>query len=110
MKLLFDQNLSPNLPRLLEDIYPESAHVSEFGMANATDTEIWEYANANGLMIVSKDSDFQSRSLLYGYPPKFIWLRVGNCPVKAIEELLRKNSAPIHTFAQDDSKSHFMLP
>ena len=79
-------------------------------MGNATDTEIWEYAKANDLAIVSKDSDFQSRSLLYGYPPKFIWLRVGNCPVKAIEELLRKNSAAIHTFAQDDSKSHFMLP
>lgn len=110
MKLLFDQNLSPSLPRLLSDLYQGSVHVREVGMHDATDTEIWEHAKATTFAIVSKDSDFQARSLLYGSPPKFIWLRVGNCPVKPIEELLRKNSAAIHTFAQDDSKSHLMLP
>jgi predicted nuclease of predicted toxin-antitoxin system len=110
VKLLFDQNLSPSLPRLLADIYPESVHVRGIGMRDATDTEIWEHAKADGFVIVSKDSDFQARSLLYGSPPKFVWLRVGNCPVKAIEELLRKNSAAIYTFAQDDTKSHLMLP
>lgn len=74
MKLLFDQNLSPRLPRLLEDLYPDSAHIREVGMRDSTDTQIWEYAKANGFAIVSKDSDFQARSLLHGHPPKFIWL------------------------------------
>jgi predicted nuclease of predicted toxin-antitoxin system len=60
MKLLFDQNLSPRLPRLLEDLYPDSAHIRELGMRDATDTQIWEYARANGFAIVSKDSDFQA--------------------------------------------------
>jgi predicted nuclease of predicted toxin-antitoxin system len=89
MKLLFDQNLSPRLPRLLADIYPESVHVREVGLRDAHDIEIWEYAKAHGYAIVSKDSDFQQRSLLQGAPPKFIWLRVGNCTVKRTEELLR---------------------
>jgi predicted nuclease of predicted toxin-antitoxin system len=110
VKFLFDQNLSPRLPQVLADIYAGSAHVRDIGMRNATDTEIWEHAKNNDFVIVSKDSDFQARSLLYGSPPKFIWLRVGNCPVKLIEELLRKNSAAIHTFEQDNSKSHLMLP
>jgi predicted nuclease of predicted toxin-antitoxin system len=110
MKLLFDQNLSPRLPRLLADIYPESVHVREVGMRESADSEIWEYAKANGFVIVSKDSDFQQRSLLLGAPPKFIWLRVGNCTVKRTEELLRNYSAAIHTFALNDSKSHLMLP
>jgi predicted nuclease of predicted toxin-antitoxin system len=110
VKLLFDQNLSPSLSRLLAEIYPESVHVREIGMRDATDSEIWEYAKTNGFAIVSKDSDFQARSLLYGSPPKFVWLRVGNCPVKTIEELLRNNSTVIYTFAQDDSQSHLMLP
>jgi predicted nuclease of predicted toxin-antitoxin system len=110
MKLLFDQNLSPRLPHLLADLYPDSAHIRNLGMRDATDTQIWNYAKANGFAIASKDSDFQARSLLYGHPPKFIWLRVGNCPVKTIEELLRKHSVAIHTFDLDPSRSHLMLP
>jgi len=110
MKLLFDQNLSPRLPRLLADLYPDSIHVREVGLREATDTNIWEYAKDHGLVIVSKDSDFQARSLLYGRPPQFIWLRVGNCPVKTIEDLLRRHSVAIHTFEQDETKAHLMIP
>ena len=43
MKLLFDQNLSPRLPRVLVDIYPESIHVREINMRDASDTQLWEY-------------------------------------------------------------------
>lgn len=110
MKLLFDQNLSPRLPRLLADIYPESVHVREVGMRDSADSEIWEYAKANEFVIVSKDSDFQQRSLLLGTPPKFIWLRVGNCTVQRTEDLLRTYSAAVHTFDLDPLKSHLMIP
>ncbi len=79
-------------------------------MRDATDTEIWNYAKQNDFTIVSKDSDFQQRSLLYVHPPKFVWLRVGNCPVETIEELLRKHSISIHTFGLDETKSHLLLP
>ncbi len=110
MKLLFDQNLSPSLVRLVGDLYQGSVHVGEVGLRDADDAAVWEYARQNGFVIVSKDSDFQARSLLYGSPPKFIWLRVGNCTVQLIEELLRKYSATIHTFGMDPEKSHLMLP
>ena len=110
MKLLFDQNLSPRLPRLLSDLYPNSVHVREIGLKDATDTVIWNYAKQNGFVIISKDSDFQQRSLLFSHPPKFIWLRLGNCPVSPIQELLRRHSAAIHTFEQNSMESHLMLP
>ena len=110
MKLLFDQNLSPRLPLLLADIYPASVHVREVGLRDADDVFIWEYAKGHGFAVVSKDSDFQQRSLLLGAPPKFIWLRVGNCTVATIERLLRRHSAAIHTFDLDDGKSHLILP
>jgi predicted nuclease of predicted toxin-antitoxin system len=51
--------------------------VREVGLRDSGDSEIWDYAKLNGFIIVSKDSDFQQRSLLYGFPPKFTWLRVG---------------------------------
>ena len=68
MKLLFDQNLSPRLPRLLADIYAESVHVREVGLRDADDSDVLEYAKTRGYAIVSKDSDFQQRSLLHGAP------------------------------------------
>lgn len=110
MKLLFDQNLSPRLPKILADVFPNSVHVREIGFVKATDTEIWNYAKANDFIIVSKDTDFQQRSLLFGHPPKVVWIRVGNCPVKTIEDLLRKHSVSIHTFNLDLKKSYLVLP
>jgi predicted nuclease of predicted toxin-antitoxin system len=64
MKLLFDQNLSPHLICLVEDLYPGSIHVREVGLRAAEDNVIWEYAKQNGFVVISKDSDFQARSLL----------------------------------------------
>ena len=110
MKLLFDQNLSPRLVRLLADLYPDSTHVRDVGLREADDVAIWDYAGLHGYTIVSKDSDFQQRSLLIGAPPKFNWLRVGNCTVARTERILRTYSAVVHTFDLDESKSHLMLP
>ncbi len=110
MKLLFDQNLSRKLPGLLADIFPNSAQVLLLGLAEAADETIWAYARKNEFTLVSKDSDFQQRSLLFGHPPKFIWLRMGNCGTYAVERLLRSQSAVIHTFGSDPIESHLILP
>ncbi|MFV0338858.1 MAG: DUF5615 family PIN-like protein [Chthoniobacterales bacterium] len=72
MKLLFDENLSPKLSQLLSTLFPGSAHVRECGLVGQTDDTIWKYARNEGFAIVSKDSDFQQRSLLFGHPPKII--------------------------------------
>lgn len=74
------------------------------------DVDIWEHAKANNFVIVTKDMDFQQRSLLYGHPPKVVRLRVGNCAVQTIEDLLRRYSALIHTFGLDAAKSYLALP
>ena len=78
MKLLFDENLSHTLVRLLADLFPGSIHVREIGLKAADDSVVWEYAKNNGLMIVSKDSDMHQRSFVFGYPPKVVWVRLGN--------------------------------
>lgn len=109
MKLLFDQNLSWRLPTHLADIFPESSHVREVDLKESEDLNIWEFAKEQNFVIVSKDKDFQERSLVYGYPPKVIFLRVGNCKVKLIEDLLRQHSAAIHTFGLGNKKSYLAL-
>ena len=44
MKLLFDENLSPKLVRLLRDLSPDSVHVREVGLKASDDPVVWKYA------------------------------------------------------------------
>ncbi len=58
MRLLWDQNLSPRLVNSLADLFPDSVHVRDLGMARADDDRVWVFAAKHGCAIVSKDSDF----------------------------------------------------
>ena len=59
MKLLFDANLPPKLVGRLAELFPDSVHVFDTGLARYTSDEtIWKYARANGFTIVTADSDF----------------------------------------------------
>ena len=79
VKLLFDQNLSPRLVRLLADLHPDCSHVATIGLDQASDAEVWDRAHHDGYAIVTKDSDFGDLGVLRGFPPKVIWVRLGNC-------------------------------
>lgn len=109
MKLLFDQNLSHKLVRRVADLFPGSVHVREVGLTAAGDPLVWEYAKDNDLMIVSKDSDFHQRSFLYGYPPKVVWVRLGNCSTAHVERVLRMNFDTIKDFYEDKYASFLSL-
>ncbi|HWS52596.1 MAG TPA: DUF5615 family PIN-like protein [Pyrinomonadaceae bacterium] len=109
MKLLFDQNLSHKLARRLADLFPDSAHVREVGLKEAGDSLVWSYAEANELVIVSKDSDFHQRSFLYGYPPKVVWVRLGNCSTADVERVLRANFAAVKDFYEDEAAAFLSL-
>jgi predicted nuclease of predicted toxin-antitoxin system len=109
VKLLFDQNLSHKLVRALADLYPNSAHVREVGLKTSADRLIWEHAKDNGYVIVSKDSDFYQRSLLYGQPPKVIWIRRGNCSTGEIERILRDHFDEITRFEKDLQETFLIL-
>jgi predicted nuclease of predicted toxin-antitoxin system len=89
LKLLFDQNLSRKLVTRWADVFPNASHVQFHGLAEKTDTEIWEFAQLNDFCIVTQDADFAERSRLYGAPPKVVWLRCGNVPTHQVEALIR---------------------
>ena len=110
MKLLFDQHLSHKLVRHLADLFPDSIHVRDVGLKTAPDPLVWEYAKSNGLMIVSKDSDFHQRSFLYGFPPKVIRLRLGNCSTADVEHVLRTNFDTIKSFMKINMSRSSVYP
>ena len=82
----------------IDDLYPESAHVRDCGLASMPDDAVWAYAMKNSYVIVPKDSDFSERSVLLGSPPKAIWLRIGNCTTVRAGFVLRDASQRIHAF------------
>lgn len=70
MKLFFDQNLSFKLCQLIADLFPEAHHVGLLGLSEVGDRAAWDYAKANGFMIVTLDVDFAEMAALLGSPPK----------------------------------------
>jgi predicted nuclease of predicted toxin-antitoxin system len=109
VKLLLDQNISHRLLESLASLYPDSSHVRLIGLKAADDESIWAFAREHGFAIVSKDSDFYQRSLLFGFPPKVIWIRRGNCGTQAIEQILRKRHSDIERFHRDQRHAYLVL-
>ena len=109
MKLLLDENLSDRIPHRIIDLYPESEHLKILALTNTDDGIIWEYAKNNDFVIVSKDADFHQRSLVYGHPPKFVYLRIGNSPTSKIVQILRNNFNTIVQFENSELESILVL-
>lgn len=98
MKLLFDQNISYRIVRLLEKSFSGCKHIKEAGLENKTDTEIWEFAREHNFAIVTFDADFYDLSIVKGIPPKIIWLRTGNTSTMSISHLLIEKKKLIKDF------------
>lgn len=73
-----DENLSRRVVPFIQKDYLDSTQISLLNMEHSIDKGIWDYAKVQGYVIVTKDADFFDMSLLYGQPPKIIWLKIGN--------------------------------
>jgi len=107
--LLFDENLAARLVAQLKDLYPGCDHVGALGLTAASDRAIWQYGRDHGLVIVTKDEDFQRFSILYGPPSKVIWIQLGNCSTADVTRLLHERRAQIARFLADEAAAFLAL-
>ncbi len=100
MKLLLDQNISYRLTSRVGQVFGEASHVRELGLEDEDDRVIWKYARDNGLVIVTFDSDFYELSVVWGIPPKIVWLRSSDQTSSNVEHMLRSNEENIVAFVE----------
>ena len=103
MKLLFDQNISPRILKVLPDELSNSQQVRFVNLENASDFEIFQFARANDFSVVTFDSDFVDLNAINGTPPKIIWLNTGNLTTSNIVELLSKNFEAIEMYLNSET-------
>jgi predicted nuclease of predicted toxin-antitoxin system len=70
-------------------------------LENDSDKHIWEYAKQQTYTIVTFDADFYDFSLVWGQPPKIIWIRSYNQTTQNIEKIIRKYSKTMIEFQYD---------
>ena len=90
-------------------MFPESEHVRNVNLHEADDRTVWEYACANGFVIVSKDEDFHQMSFLYGAPPKVVRVRLGNCTTTDIEQALRRHHTDLLNFDTNEEGAFLIV-
>jgi predicted nuclease of predicted toxin-antitoxin system len=79
LNFLVDNQLPPALARQIQgELGHHAAHVSDLGMRNASDVELWTYASEHDCVLISKDEDF-TNMVLRTSGAGLIWVRVGNC-------------------------------
>lgn len=108
IKLLLDENISYRLAKNLKDIY-DISHIKSHGLSEKNDKEIWDFAKTNNYTIVTNDSDFNDFSIVWGLPPKIIWLQTGNKSTKSIGNLLTERKTEISRFINETKNGILIL-
>jgi predicted nuclease of predicted toxin-antitoxin system len=109
VKLLLDQNLSPQLVDRLAKNFPGSLHVRTVALERASDDAIWRYALEHGFAVVTKDSDFHERAQTSGSHPKIVWIRRPNCSTSEVEAILARHREDIERLASDALLRYLIL-
>ena len=82
--------LDENLPHRLRFQAVQPIHHSSDLGPRPSDADLWDYAKANNLIIVTKDADFSERILISVPPPWVVHLRFGNLRRKDFHAFLKQ--------------------
>jgi predicted nuclease of predicted toxin-antitoxin system len=89
-RVLLDQGLPRDTADQLRTTSVECSHVGEIGMSAASDTEILEYAEANGFLVATLDADFHAMMVVTGRSsPSVIRIRLEGVKGTAIAAIIQ---------------------
>jgi predicted nuclease of predicted toxin-antitoxin system len=108
-RILLDQNLSFKISKGIRETFPDTKHVSDLSLTGAPDLDIWNHAKNHNYCIMTFDSDYIDISVLNGFPPKIIWLRIGNTSTGDIIEIIKSNHLAIKDFLLDAENAYLEI-
>ena len=89
MTIWVDAHLSPAIATWITTTFSITAlALRDVGLRDAEDAEIFEAAKAQGVILMTKDSDFVDLVDRLGTPPQIIWLTCGNTSNARLREIL----------------------
>ena len=89
MRLLLDQGLPRSTAGLLQEAGFEAKHVSDLGLASASDAKILDFSREHGHVVVTLDADFHALLAFSGaMEPSVIRIRIEGLRAGALARLL----------------------
>lgn len=89
MNFWIDAQLPPSLaPWLTETFEVKAIALRDLGLRDAEDIDIFQSARKEGIIIMTKDSDFIELVNRLGTPPQILWLTCGNVTNRNLKRLL----------------------
>lgn len=80
-----------NLPKFFRFFNsPNFQFVSDIDL-RLSDTDIWQYAVKNNLIILTKDTDFYHRSFSSTPKPKIVFFKLGNTTLAQLNQYFEQN-------------------
>jgi predicted nuclease of predicted toxin-antitoxin system len=84
-----DAHLSPAIASWISNTFGVTAlALRDLGLRDAEDPEIFEAAKSQGIILMTKDSDFVDLVDRLESPPQIIWLTCGNTSNARLKEIL----------------------
>lgn len=84
-----DAQLPPQVAAWLSETFNVDAiAVRDLGLRDASDKTIFSNAAAANAVILTKDRDFVDMAMIFGAPPKVIWLTCGNCTNRHLRDVV----------------------
>jgi predicted nuclease of predicted toxin-antitoxin system len=74
-----------------------------------SDHQIWKFAKNFNYHIVTRDEDFIKLSMLFGLPPKVIYVNSGNITNQEFSGVLMKNEQKIKRFIEDEEYGFLVI-
>ena len=99
-----DAQLSPELAAWLPDVLGVPAYpLRDLGLRDADDAVIFTKAAVQGVIMLTKDADFQLLLNRHGPPPRVIWLTCGNTSNATLRTLITGHGSALRAWLMEGS-------
>ena len=90
MKFLVDNQLPTALARWLVSEGYDAVHVLDVQLAQSKDKDVWDYAQKESRISISKDEDFFQLATHSSETGRLLWIRIPNCRKAPLLERIGK--------------------